>query len=1337
MGIFIRIKIKLVSYSEEIPMIEYRPASPWQDCTIEEHENAIKELENTIKEKQNAIENIEPNISIQRCFLRSASEEKKEGTRECIRFLKFLSKTHQTDIEKHLKDIANHQIAAKNHRQNIKYVKSYVDFQNKFSPEELLENMMGSFVGFLNFLSENLNLVDAEVKEFLKNRIKIINRINLVEEKRIDNAQTIITFANTICNYDTLFNPDISEINSIAERLKNKEKYEEFQEEKKEREINKTHLSLYFKNSFRTEIAYRLVRYLHTEKEKLAEEYERDRKRKSVEVTLKESNSQAGIDPVTLSTQEKFYTLRDALTQNRMNVALIDCVEQNLHQYAATMLHAPYERMIAIAANKNNNIQEKMKCSNNKTRISVSLYKENPDKLDLTVLFYRKNNNTSNGNHCYEGSYSLQISGANQSPQRSIPKTQVKLLDFQFHAADKDFYNVFFNDKIQSLLDIISNGDNLTSKDWQDIYIILLPYLKLEIKNNNIQIIPDLKNLEDKDILFLMLSMGGDSIIETCKKLKNKKLSIKENILFRRLLGRVLYDDKVKKDENYFSILKGLLEKTDIELDEVLYPKLSDTKKQETLQGLSDKNRAKKEEAFWPSAFSKEENFISFIDDAKPLGFFWRFAEICVPDSIINYFPSFFSSIINKNKALDRLEKAGIDAYLAFLRTANQKEIDKIWKDETFIKVAKNIVNTVDENFNSFFGNTHVELEPLCSHFLKLAYFSEKSTNGDFKELKSKASRFINEIFETVVKDLAEKTPSEMDYRRLELFKRILKTEEFFSLFDKLKDPSENSPLLLLRWVQIFKDPELSQLIFKHQKLLALIGERTMLKIINDVLNQQKSLEKVSIEIEQEFTEEQDNGYHQELHQDQSPQNSAVELFLAEGKNSLEFKTWYHPEICSYLLQMANNKAECICFLFSDFGYGNNNTDTFKKQLQQLVMRSYTEKKPVLFISKEPGAENHFICGLIKDNKLLLINPLGITSNPRPEIYYKTLAELQKENIIKEIWLSSNSLQKHVYEEEGLVSCGPITLEIATYILTNFTPEEFAQFWANNLKACESKTHDSSGLVYHEINVNNLLPDILQKLSHSSGQFDYRNTVCDIRKIHCEKLQILPVECAKQLGISVEEYLSKCCEKFSDKLQVDNLIINESSIGNEAENIEKLESHLENPGNNLTSKIFQYCGEKITLMSRYVHNYFNSPQTPATIETSKATDENIIDRKGEDSESSVEDVESSESLEIPSGSEGFETSDDSETPNDSKASGDSNVFKVPESPKNCLVSNCNDVKSKEEKNVILYKTNSEIDVGLLKSSMGKFFEESRNASSLENTGMVSSGLATPTVSPTV
>ena len=255
--------------------------------------------------------------------------------------------------------------------------------------------------------------------------------------------------------------------------------------------------------------------------------------------------------------------------------------------------------------------------------------------------------------------------------------------------------------------------------------------------------------------------------------------------------------------------------------------------------------------------------------------------------------------------------------------------------------------------------------------------------------------------------------------------------------------------------------------------------------------------------------------------------NSAVRLFLgeeaSENLSHLEFKTWYHPEICQSLLQMADNNVQCIRVMFLDAGFGNN-TQTFKKKLQTLIILGNLIQKNAIFISKEPGADNHFICGLVKGNQLLLINPLGI---PNRHDCYQTLAELQQENTLRTIWLSSQSLQKQDYEGEGLYSCGPITLELAMHILSYMTEEALNNFWDGELKTQVLVTQHASGLVFSSTSITPLLPDSLLEILKVKSQENYHQQVLKLRSNHFERLKTFPELFVEGKNLTISTYLEQ------------------------------------------------------------------------------------------------------------------------------------------------------------------------------------------------------------------
>lgn len=269
--------------------------------------------------------------------------------------------------------------------------------------------------------------------------------------------------------------------------------------------------------------------------------------------------------------------------------------------------------------------------------------------------------------------------------------------------------------------------------------------------------------------------------------------------------------------------------------------------------------------------------------------------------------------------------------------------------------------------------------------------------------------------------------------------------------------------------------------------------------------------------------------------------NIAKQLFL-RSPSHLKFNTWYHPEICHYLLQLSDNQAQFIRVIFPDDGC-TNNTATFKANLRELVMLAVKVNKPAIFICKEPGADNHFVCGIVKNDQMLLINPLGITTKSD---CYSTLAQLKQEKTLSEIWLSSNKLQRPEYEE-GLVSCGPITLELAMHLMTQHSLQQIEEYW-KTLATNESVFEEDSRLTYHGVNIDSILPEILRKLFAAADPQSYIEQMHSIRKLHLQQLEVLSAQRAKTTGIDINTYLKTCKEAASPQVVFNALITKHKTI---------------------------------------------------------------------------------------------------------------------------------------------------------------------------------------------
>jgi hypothetical protein len=277
--------------------------------------------------------------------------------------------------------------------------------------------------------------------------------------------------------------------------------------------------------------------------------------------------------------------------------------------------------------------------------------------------------------------------------------------------------------------------------------------------------------------------------------------------------------------------------------------------------------------------------------------------------------------------------------------------------------------------------------------------------------------------------------------------------------------------------------------------------------------------------------------------------NAAVKLFLGNGtareRSHLDFNTWYDPFICQYLLQMSDNKAQLIRVIFLD-EEGGRNKQTFGDQLETLVVLGNSMRKNAIFISKEPGADNHFICGLIKENKLFIINPYGISDR---EGFYQILAGLQQRNKIGEVWLSNQVLQS----SEDSVSCGPIAIELATHILSQMTESAVNEFWGSITGGKKELTiHRTTELNYYPIAITGLLPHTLVPLLDSNKHL-YEQRMLSLRAKHLKQLEELSPVLARVAQIPISTYLEKIRNEALAQVVFSALVTKHKSILNISE----------------------------------------------------------------------------------------------------------------------------------------------------------------------------------------
>lgn len=107
----------------------------------------------------------------------------------------------------------------------------------------------------------------------------------------------------------------------------------------------------------------------------------------------------------------------------------------------------------------------------------------------------------------------------------------------------------------------------------------------------------------------------------------------------------------------------------------------------------------------------------------------------------------------------------------------------------------------------------------------------------------------------------------------------------------------------------------------------------------------------------------------------------------------------------------------------------------FIEQLQSLVLIGNYCYKNFCFICKEPSetgaGDNHFILGILVDNKVLFVNPIGKT---RHKGYYNVLKKIE-DTLGLQVYASTNQFQ---FDSD---SCGPICVELMNHF-SRLTPLE-------------------------------------------------------------------------------------------------------------------------------------------------------------------------------------------------------------------------------------------------------------------------------------------------------
>ena len=315
--------------------------------------------------------------------------------------------------------------------------------------------------------------------------------------------------------------------------------------------------------------------------------------------------------------------------------------------------------------------------------------------------------------------------------------------------------------------------------------------------------------------------------------------------------------------------------------------------------------------------------------------------------------------------------------------------------------------------------------------------------------------------------------------------------------------------------------------------------------------------------------------------------NKAILEF--ENNKLTDFHSWYTPDVVTYLTYL-NKQTELLRYTFFD--------GDFKAQFQSINMLKNGLKQGFNFICKEPGiGQNHFIFGILIKNKLIFINPMGETAH---KDFYE-IAALIKKDYSLDIYLSNTIIQKDTnLGNEGIVSCGPICVELIRYI-SLLSEKEILSFLDTSTSI---KIQTKYELEYKEINIKALLPESLNSLE-TTDIINYQHLLEGIRKQHLKILAEDPFITNLRLE-EQNEFLENNC--INHPIQVEIRKFTQES--NLLEAVDRIKEYLQQKQIMSKTVLKQEKTEEITSSSKLNTDYSDKEKTP--INTRSEYDENMI-----------------------------------------------------------------------------------------------------------------------------
>ncbi len=216
------------------------------------------------------------------------------------------------------------------------------------------------------------------------------------------------------------------------------------------------------------------------------------------------------------------------------------------------------------------------------------------------------------------------------------------------------------------------------------------------------------------------------------------------------------------------------------------------------------------------------------------------------------------------------------------------------------------------------------------------------------------------------------------------------------------------------------------------------------------------------------------------------------------NKDLRKFNEDYDQNTITYLIHLQAPQS-CLKYVFK-----TGITNHFIQQILWLNMLASKFKCPALFITPAPAEmdSSHFVCGVLYQNKLLLINPLGAKLNKDLVSVLHTISKQDDQKIFERIYISTDVIQK---DPEGQSSCGPLCVELIKELNAKYLkiPKLFAQ-WSS---LPDEKMMEKDELRYFAVSVSNYC--VSEALS-SMKKENAVDVMQGIRARHLETLTNMP-----------------------------------------------------------------------------------------------------------------------------------------------------------------------------------------------------------------------------------